>query len=210
MVIPSPSEYSDEKENLIVWRSYNTPIRSDPTITPMTGTGLGQDLRNAKVKYQEWIIASSYLLCEFNIWNKAKYYSENKNSEFSSKEFKQAYYYMIWRQYYILNINIYSFDNRNVYIPDFKVNDIIYRELCEDVLYILLNLLLAEKIIGNEVLENSLDNDDRFFDILKGIIKDHYDQNIDGYVCLKNLRRYYCDNYLSTYQIKNLLKNQNK
>lgn len=213
LVIPSPSEYSVEKENIIDWYSFNTPIMSDPTITPMTGTGLGAFLSSAKVKYIEWITASSYLLCEFNIWKKARYYAlyvENKNSEFSDIEFKQAYYYIIWRQFMINNLNMNTFDNKNVYITDYKVNDIIYRELCEDFLYILLNLLLANKIIGNEVLENSLDNKDRFFEILKGIIKDHYDQNKDGYVCLKNLRRYFVNNYLSTYQIKNILKNQNK
>lgn len=94
LVIPKPNQYLSEKEKLIDWFSYNTPIVRDPTITPMTGLVLGQDLRVAKVKYIEWIITSAYLLKEFNIWNKAKYYSENKNSVFSI-EFKQAYYYFI-------------------------------------------------------------------------------------------------------------------
>ena len=58
----------------------------------------------------------------------------------------------------------------------------------EDILYILLNLLLADKIVGNEALVNSLDNDNKFFGILEGIIKDHYDQNKEGYDTLKNLR----------------------
>ena len=59
LVIPSPNQYLLEKEKLIDWISYNTPIMTDPTITPMTGIGVGQDLRIAKVKYIEWIIASS-------------------------------------------------------------------------------------------------------------------------------------------------------
>lgn len=206
LVKPSPSEYSDQKEKIIDWYSYNTPIMSDPTITPAIGTALEEDVRNAEEIYKEWIYASYFLLYEYNIWNKAKCYSENKNSEFSSIEYKQAYYYIILRQFIIYKISINSFDLKNVYISDFKVNDIIYRELCEDLLYIILNLLLANKIIGNEVLENSLDNNDRFFEILKGIIKNHYDQNKDGYVCLKNLRRYYCDNYFSSDQIKNYKK----
>ena len=207
LVIPSSNQYLLEKEKLIEWHSYNTPIMSDPTITPMTGTGLGQNLRIAKVKYMEWIIASSYLLKEFNIWMKAKNYLENKNSEFelSSIEFKQAYYYIILRQFEI-NITIDSFDQKDVYIRDFYVYDIIYRELCEDILYILLNLLLADKIIGNEALVNSLDNDHKFFEILTGIIKNHYDQNKEGYETLKNLRLFTCNNYLTTQQIKNIIK----
>lgn len=78
--------------------------------------------------------------------------------------------------------------------------------MCEDLFYILLNLLLADQIIGNEVLENSLDNDDKFFDNLKGIIKDHYYQNQEGYECLKNLRWYTVNSYLTAYQIEDLNK----
>lgn len=206
LVIPSPNQYLLEKEKLIAWYAYNTPIVDNPTITPMIGTAVGQDLRIAKVKYIEWIIASSYLLMEFNIWNKAKYYLENKNSEFSSIEFKQAYNYYILRQFNIHIPNGGFFDRNCSYIRDYYVNDVIYRELCEDILFILLNLLLADKIIGNEALENSLDNNDKFFEILKGIIKDHYCKNGDGYECLKNLRWYTCNNHLTTYQIEKFFK----
>ena len=59
LVMAGPNQYLLEKEKLIDWISYNTPIMTDPTITPMTGIGVGQDLRIAKVKYIEWIIASS-------------------------------------------------------------------------------------------------------------------------------------------------------
>ena len=206
LVMAGPNQYLLEKEKIIAWFAYNTPIMTNPTITPMTGTAVGQDLSNAKVKYIEWIMASSYLLKEFNIWNKAKYYLENKNSEFSSVEFKQAYYYYILRQFEINTPSRGLFYQKCAYIRDYNVNDIIYRELCEDILFILLNLLLADKIIGSEALENSLDNNDKFFDNLKGIIEDHYCQNRYGYECLKNLRWYTCNNHLSTYQIENLLK----
>lgn len=205
LVIPSSNEYLLEKEKLIDWYSYNTPIMSDPTITPMTGTALEQNLRVAKVIYTEWIIASAYLLKEFNIWMKAEFFLENSFSdiESSSLELEKAYYYYILRQFEINN-TLGLLNNKDVYIRDFYVNDIIYRELCEDILYILLNLLLADKIIGNEALVNSLDNDNKFFEILKGIIKDHYDKNKEGYDTLKNLRVYSCNNYLTAYQIKNL------
>ena len=82
-------------------------------------------------------------------------------------------------------------------------HDLIYRELSEDLLYILLNLLLANEIVGNIGLENSLNNDNKFFDILKDIIKDHYDdpENKEGYSCLKNLRWHFVNNYLTEYQV---------
>ena len=138
---------------------------------------------------------------------KAKYYFENKDSglEFSSIDFKQAYSYFIYRQFKI-NLSKSSFDQKDAFIWDFYVDDIFYRELYEDILYILLNLLLADKIVGNEALVNSLDNDNKFFGILEGIIKNHYDQNKEGYETLKNLRLFTCNNYLTTQQIKNIIK----
>ena len=113
--------------------------------------------------FSEWVreVRENYLLKEFNIWRKAKYYSENNKSDFSSLEFKQAYYYLI-----LINFEIVSetlFENKDFYLRDFNLNDIIYRELCEDIIYILLNLLLADKIVGNEALENSLDNNEKIF-----------------------------------------------
>ena len=207
LVIPSSNEYLLEKKKIIDWYSYNTPIMNDPTITPMTGTASEDIFPTAKAKYIEWIIASSYLLKEFNIWMKAKYYFENKDSglEFSSIDFKQAYSYFIYRQFKI-NLSKSSFDQKDAFIWDFYVDDIFYRELYEDILYILLNLLLADKIVGNEALVNSLDNDNKFFGILEGIIKDHYDQNKEGYDTLKNLRWFFCNNYLTANQIKNVYK----
>lgn len=118
------------------------------------------------------------------------YYLENKNTGFSSIEFKQAYNYFILRQFTTMN-NLDPLDmDENSYKLDFTLNDVIYRELCEDLLYILLNLLLANKIVGNIALENSLNNNNKFFDILKDIIQDHYDdpEIKDGYSCLNNLR----------------------
>ncbi len=208
LLIPSPKDFLEEKNKIVDWYSYNTPIMNNPIITPMTGTGLGQDQAVALIKYREWIIASTYLLNEYNIWKKAMYYAsaENKKTEFSSIEFKQAYYYIIYRQFIFNNFSAgrVSFGYKNSHVSDFTLNDVIYRVLCEDLLYILLNLLLANKIIGNIGLLNSLDNDNKFFDILKDIIKDHYAdaENKDGYSCLKSLRWYIVNNYLTEYQIK--------
>jgi hypothetical protein len=106
----------------------------------------------------------------------------------------------IYRQFTsIINLEP-GYMDENSYIPDFTLNDVITRELYEDILYILLNLLLANKIIGNISLENSLNNNNKFFDI----IQDHYADpvNKDGYSCLKNLRLYKVNNYYTEYQIK--------
>jgi hypothetical protein len=209
LIIPSPKDFPEEKAKMIDWLSYNTPIKDNTIITPMTGTGLGQDQAVALIKYNEWIIASSYLLTEYNIWKKVLYYLENKNHGSISIEFKQAYDQYIYRQFTsVLNLEPGNMDE-NIYILDFTLNDVITRELYEDILYILLNLLLANKIIGNISLENSLNNNNKFFDILKDIIKDHYADpvNKDGYSCLKNLRWYKVNNYYTEYHIKDIDKN---
>lgn len=206
LLIPKPEDLQGEKNKLLDWYSYNTPIVNDPTITPLVGTSLGYDIPRPKFLYEDWINTSTYLLSEYNIWKKALYYLENKNQDSISIEFKQAYYYIIHRQFVINNFSRFSFDEKNSYIKDFTLNDVIYRELCEDLLYILLNLLLANKIIGNKDLLNSLYNDNKFFDVLNDIIKDHYEdaENKDGYSCLKNLRWYTLNNYLTEYQIKKI------
>lgn len=137
------------------------------------------------------------------------YYLEYINTSFNSIKFKQAYYYVIHRQFKINQFTSLSLDEKNKCILDFTSYDLIYRELSEDLLYILLNLLLANEIVGNIGLENSLNNDNKFFDILKDIIKDHYDdpENKEGYSCLKNLRWHFVNNYLTEYQINYSVKN---
>lgn len=210
LVIPSSKDFLEEKEKLIDWFSYNTPIMNDPKITPLRGTNFELGFLTPKRLYEDWIRTSIYLLSEYNIWKKALYYAgdENKNYDSNSIEFK-AYNYIILRQFNINQTNRDSFDQKNFYIIDFTLKDVISRELYEDMLYILLNLLLANKIIGNIALENSLNNKNNFFDILKDIIKDHYEdaENKDGYYSLKSLRWYTVNNYLTEYQIKEISDN---
>lgn len=206
LVIPASGDLLEEKEEVYAWYTYNTPIMDYLSITPMTGTAYEGSSSYLGTNYRSWIMASSYLLIEYNIWKKAMYYLENKNkiTDFSSTQFKQAYDYLIVRNFFIFGVNNSYFEDKNKYIQDFTLDNVIYRELCDDFLYILLNLLLANKIIGNIALENSLNNDNKYFDILKDIIKDHYAENKDGYSCLKSLRWYKINNYLSEYQIKEI------
>uniref|UniRef100_UPI0030E3CE27 hypothetical protein n=1 Tax=Dematophora necatrix TaxID=2751867 RepID=UPI0030E3CE27 len=206
LLIPESSKYLVEKKKIIEWLSYNTPIVNNPTITPLVGTSLGNEYPIPNLLYEDWIVTSTYLLSEYNIWKKALYYLENKNPDSISIEFKQAYNYFILRQFKMRQININPFDEKKRYILDFTLKDVIYRELCEDILYILLNLLLANKIIGNIALENSLNNKNNFLDILKDVIKDHYDENKEGYSCLKDLRWYNLNNYWTEYEINTTIK----
>ncbi len=203
LIMPGLNEYYLEKEFLVDWRDYNTSKVKDVTVTPLTGTVAELNITNPLSIYISWIVASHYLLKEYNIWTKAKLYSENihlNSSEFNAIEYKQAYYYFIVRQFFIQNpTNMF---NTKFYIIDFTVNENIYRELNEDMLYILLHLILADKILGNNDLSKSLNNNQKFFDILTNIIQDHYDQNKEGYKCLEYLRWYTCNNFLSVDQIK--------
>ena len=213
LLIPSTKHLLEEKGKLVDWYSYNTPVMNDPAITPLRGTslenkffGVNNFFPTPKNLYVDWIMTSAYLLSEYNIWKKALYYAsvENKNYDSRYIEFKQAYNFIILRQFKINQINRHSFDLKNIYIRDFTIKDVISRELYEDILYILLNLLLANKIIGNIALENSFNNENNFMDILKDTIKDHYEdvENKEGYSCLKDLRWYSVNNYLTEYHIK--------
>jgi hypothetical protein len=207
------NELTLEKESIINWGGYNTPSLKDVTVTPLVGTELlgPEDRNNTLSIYNEWLIASRYLLREYNIWFKVKIYVDKElvnNSLLSFLEkdsvndsittffyYEQAYLYYILRQFEIYN-QIPHF-NPTSYIIDFTSYDHIYREICEDLLYILLNLLLANKIIGNKNLEQSLDNKDKFYLILSSIIENHYTEYHDAYKNLEHLRWYSINNRLS-------------
>jgi hypothetical protein len=205
--IPKISEYHSEKEVLLNWHEYNTPKVENPRTNPLVGTFLHSGWTWPNVFYKEWIISSYYLLYEYNIWNKVRLYLENihlNDSKYNSIEYKKAYYYYIARQF---TISIPEFAT-DCYIKNFLNNEVLSRELYEDSLYILLHLKLSNKVIGNKVLESLLNiNDkDKFFSVLTNIIKDHYDENLEGYKCLNNLRWFTLNNYLSSKQIEIISK----
>jgi hypothetical protein len=195
-------------ENLF---GYNTPKTKDLTITPLKGTSEEPELLNSFGIYNAWIITSYFLLMEYNIWIKAKLFAERsdyKSSKYKSLEYKDAYYYLIQRQF---SMNNFSLDNndKDQYIIDFSLKVNIYREISEDLLYIILNLLLAIEIIGNKNLIKSLGNEELFLKNLKIILEKNYSKNIEGYNCLYNLRWLACNNYLSKNNIESLYKNIN-
>lgn len=198
------NELSLEKQSLINWRNYNIPSLKDVTVTPMVGTALTNSDRNNPLSlYNEWLVASCYLLKEYNIWIKVKLFLDNdsiNNSHISSTVNKKAYHYYILRQFLMYNV-VPPFNPMD-YIIDFTSYDNIYRELSEDLLYILLNLLLANKIIGDKNLELSLDNKDKFMVILCSIIENHYIQYNDAYISLESLKWYSYTNSVSYKQIE--------
>lgn len=202
VIIPKSSELLVQKRLIYEWGDYNTPGLKDVRVTPMVGTSAESMSRDPLFIYNEWIIASHYLLKEYNIWSKAKFYIEKAkldNSVLNSIEYKQAYHYFILRQF-MINQTKFPYDNKD-YIKDFTQYNYIYRELCEDLLYILLNLLLANKIVGNKSIEELLNNKEEFIVILTNIIKNHYNQYNNAYKCLESLRWYALNNYFSYNQI---------
>lgn len=189
---------------MLKYRGLNTPSLENITVTPMENTSVGMEIENPDKPdqiYLLWGVSSAYLIKEFNIRIKAKLYLDNleNNSKFNSSEYKEAYNYYIKRQFFITPVD---FENKNKYIVDFTIFDNIYRELSEDLIYILLNLILANNILGNYKLEESLNNENQFFKILENIIQDHYIEYKERYIYLNNLRWYICNNYLSIYDLK--------
>jgi hypothetical protein len=203
--MPGLNELSVEKQKIIDWRDYNTPSLKNVLTTPMVGTMFEKlERSNPLFIYNEWVIASHYLLKEYGIWIKVKLFLENgslNNSLYNSIEYKQAYHYFLKRQFNIYGIGVFKKKN---YAVDYTLYENIYRELSEDLLYILLNLLLANEIIGNINLEESLKNKDSFNLILTSIIKNHYDEYNDAYKSLEYLKWSSCSYNLSKPQIVSL------
>ena len=197
-----------EKECILTWLGYNTPKEEDITITPLLGTSLGEPSPSSSQIFLEWMIASRYLIYELNIWNKVLFYLNNiKNSpELILTEHKKAYSYYIYRQFLMQIDLIDTMSTSSNYIVDSTKDEYVYREIIEDLLYIYLNLLLADKILGNTILQMSLYNEAVFLETIKRIIQDHYIENKYAYTCLNNMRRYKVDNYNSVEQIKQTYK----
>ena len=128
------------------------------------------------------------------------------NPELILTEHKKAYSFYIYRQFLMGENLIDTMSTSPNYITDFTKYEYVYREIIEDLLYIYLNLLLANKILGNNILQMSLYNEAVFLETIKMIIKDHYIEYKYAYTCLNNIRRYKIDNYNSVEQIKHTYK----
>lgn len=203
VIKPKLGEKLSEKNVYLDWRGYNTPTFKDCKITPLTGTYFSKINYDytALAIYNQWLSSSCMLILEYDILQKAKLYLEltEENRKYNLN-FRHAYIYWLNRQYNMVNME--SLLKSDVFILDFfKDKKIFYREVCEDLLYVSLNILLAKEIINNKYLPIYLEQDKYFFDLLELIIKKHYDENELGYKCLKELRMYSANYALSVYQL---------
>jgi hypothetical protein len=77
------------------------------------------------------------------------------------------------------------------------------RELLEDILYVLLNLILAKKIVDSL---NSIDLESLDYSSIQGqittVIVDHYIEYAEGYKYLELIRMYALNNYTSESVLK--------
>jgi hypothetical protein len=186
LVMPKLDEYKEEKSRFLNWIDYNTPSVKNYTVTPLLGT---QFYDSDFPLHEQWKFALSYLLWEYDILKKAKIYMDKFDSNLPS-EYKEAYTYWVNRQFLIM-----------------QPIGLMFREICEDFLYVLLNILLGKSILQDFNLKINLKNDKEFDFNLKSIVSNHYDINQEGYKSLKELR-IYKSNHL--YSIKQLEKFFNK
>lgn len=107
-----------------------------------------------------------------------------------------------------LDISATSFKEH--YIPTLWLDDtFLYREICEDLLYVTLTLLLSITILNNKELNNicSVSSSDPnkikiMHDVLYSIISRHYELYKVEYDCLYKLRQYSAYNYRSLKELK--------
>lgn len=203
--MPKLNEFLLEKQAYLEWRGYNTPSLNNLKITPLFGTGFyteisyNSDSLPSSV-YNQWKVASYLLILEYNILKKALYYMENENLSLSG-EYKESYFYWMNRQ---IDFQGFKLESQR-FLIDYTIDrDSLYREVCEDYLYVLLNIILANSIINNSELKLSINNEKLFFDLLKSIIKLHYDEYKKEYICLNELRKFSSNYSLSVCQLKSI------
>lgn len=97
------------------------------------------------------------------------------------------------------NTETESFNIKDNYIMDYTFDkEIMYREINEDYLYVLLNLILAASIVdylssikGFEYISHN-----KLTEMLELVITNHYDTYAKDYILLYNLRLFICNNYM--------------
>lgn len=144
--------------------------------------------------YNNWLVSSYMLIWEYNILNRAKIYLEslsNSNSKKLPYDYEHAY--ILWqnRQFRIVKFNG-SLLKQDLYIVNYNEYIVMYREICEDLLYVQLNLILAISILS--YLHNKINNADfnrtLFTRDINNILINHIKKYSLGYSCLQELRVY--------------------
>lgn len=146
------------------------------------------------------------LIIEYNFLKKALIYMNNKESKVLPSEYKKCYDIWQIRQFFIHNLTSPTFSklkkgDTNLgcdYIPSFILKGtFMYREICEDFLYVTLNILLAKNILRDTKINKYINNEELFNINLKSILNKHHKKYKIEYDCLSKVREYTCYNFMS-------------
>lgn len=201
---PVGNRFQLKKSHLIKKFAYNTPSVSNNHVTPLLNRPFAvTKFRNVINFYHNWRISSSMLCSEARKLIPAlKYINPKYSYNLSSKD---AYKFWLLRQ---INFELAPLWNNlfknNVYLIDYTLDHVMFREIVEDSLYVFLNLILAKSIIdyinNNIYLENI--SSEEFFPKMEVIIKNHYEEYNEAYILLQEVREFYINNYVSTKTLK--------
>jgi hypothetical protein len=186
----------EDKEIALSKWGHNTPSPENLKVTPLNNTGFKGQFSTTE---DEWKAVWYYLALELDITLRALQYTRLGYDSSKYPELQGCYDYWLERQ-----LNIYfshekdSLFLHNNYIKDFtlKGENPMLRELLEDILYVMLNLILAKKI--SETSANTS---------IEDCIKSHYEEYSEGYSYLKAIRMYNFNNYTST-EMLNMIGSQ--
>ena len=205
VIIPKQSYFLFEKNVVLDWIAYNTPNFKDSTITPLVGTNMTNvDIKNKTPLsiYQQWLISLYMLTWEYKILNKVKLYLEYKGDLHTNilEILDKNTIYWLNRQLRLQSLDE-VLNDKNRYIVDFYANKLAFkREIYEDFMYVLLNIILAYRIINSFEINEGI-NSDKFFTILTEIMKEHYIDYSNEYKYLHDLRWYRINHYFTTKQL---------
>lgn len=146
------------------------------------------------------------LIIEHNFLIKAYIYMNNTESNVLPAEYKKCYDFWKTRQIRMYDYNTSIFSNLKKgkinlgsgYVPTFWLDGtFMYREICEDFLYVTLNILLAKSILTDTKFNKSINKEELFNINLKAILNKHHAKYKIEYGCLYMLREYTCYNFMS-------------
>ena len=200
------------RRNFLTFWGYNTPSVINYKVTPLTGTAI--DIAGIKddylaYKYNNdsdnffilWLSSYYYLILTANITVNALEYYKANGSNINLLNLKPLFDAWNRRQIYYLFHGEGILDTQlkgDRYVHNFiSCNNVILRELLEDSLYILLNIILAECILYALNSNKPGITEDEYWDLVTNTISNHYVKYSVGYSYLEKLRIYNFSNYVS-------------
>lgn len=204
--IPSKNSFIAEKLKYSNYHAYNTPTYENCKITPLLGTNIYRvDVSDKSPSsiYQQWVIAVLLLTIEFSVLSNCnKFLEQETDLEVNILDIhNKDTIYWFNRQLFMLESSYYD-RPEGVYLLDFFSNKhLFYREVCEDLTYVLLNLILGNQIIA-EFKSDEFGDSEMFFNKLTEIIRKHYSIYDKEYNYLNQLRWVFVNNYMSERTIK--------